>query len=187
MATACEKNIDRLPVRFMLQDEARFGRMSDPRKCWAPPHCRPLVGLALVREFVYAYAAVSPGDGCLDYWTTPKMNTEYMSQFLAQVRTAHPEEFIIMILDGASSHKSKDLKIPEHMVLIKLPPYSPELNPTELVWNELREKEFVNRVFDSLDAVVSQLESGLTTLAAYRTTMKKLTCWPWIYDSLNAI
>jgi transposase len=78
---------------------------------------------------VYAYAAVSPEDGCLDYWMAPKMNTEHMSQFLAQVRTAHPGEFILMVLDGASPHKSKDLKIPEHMVLIPLPPYSPELNP----------------------------------------------------------
>ena len=186
MATACEKNIDRLPVRLMLEDEARFGRMSDPRKCWAPPHFRPLVSLALVREFVYAYAAVSPGDGCLDYWMAPKMNTEHMSQFLARVRTAHPGEFILMILDGASPHKSKDLKIPEHMVLIPLPPYSPELNPVELIWNELRGKDFANRVFDSLVAVVSQLERGLATLAANKTAVKNLTCWPWIADSINA-
>lgn len=170
----------------MFQDEARFGRMSDPRKCWAPPHCRPLVGLALVREFVYEYAAVSPGDGSLDFWTTPKMNTEHMSQFLAQVRNTHPGEFIIMILDGSGSHKSKDLKIPENVALIRLPPYSPELNPVELIWNELRRKEFANRVFDSLEAVVSQLEHGITTLAANKTAMKNLTCWPWIYDSLKA-
>lgn len=161
--------------------------MSDPRKCWAPAHCRPLVGLALVREFVYTYATVSPGDGCLDYRIAPKMNTDYMNQFLKQVRTTHPEEFIIMILDGASSHKSKDLKVPEHMVLIKLPPYSPELNPAELVWNQLRKNEFVNRVFDSLDAVLSRLECGLATMAGNKSAVKRLTCWPWINDSMNAI
>lgn len=186
MATACEKNTDRLPVRLMFQDEARFGRMSDPRKCWAPAPCRPVVGLALVREFVYEYAAVSPGDGSLDHWTTSAMNTDHMSQFLTQVRNAHPGEFIIMVLDGSGSHKGKMLQIPENVGLILLPPYSPELNPVELIWNELRRKEFANRVFDSLDAVVHQLETGLVTMAANKVAMKSLTCWPWINDTMKA-
>ncbi len=170
----------------MFQDEARFGRMSDPRKCWAPAPCRPMVGLALVREFVYVYAAVSPQDGCLDYWTIPKMNTKNMNQFLSQVRNVHPDEFIVMILDGASSHKGKELIIPDNVVLVKLPPYSPELNPTELIWNELRKNEFANRVFDSLDAVVWQLETGLVKMATNKTAVKNLTCWPWINVILKA-
>ena len=107
----------------MFQDKARFGRMSDPRKCWVPAPCRPMVGLALVREFVYVYAAVSPQDGCLDYWTIPKMNTKNMNKFLSQVRNVHPDEFIVMILDGASSHKGKELIIPDNVVLVKLPTY----------------------------------------------------------------
>lgn len=56
-----------LPVRLMFQDEARFGRMSDPRSCWAPAPHRPVVNLAMIREFRYEYAAVSPWDGCLDF------------------------------------------------------------------------------------------------------------------------
>ena len=186
MAAACEKNTDRLPVRLMFQDEARFGRMSDPRKCWAPAPCRPMVGLALIREFVYEYAAVSPGDGSLDYWTISAMNTDHMSQFLAQIRIAHPGEFIIMIVDGSGSHRGKKLQIPENVGLIPLPPYSPELNPVELIWNMLRENEFANRVFDSLDAVVHQLQSGLVTMAANKVAIKSLTCWPWINDALKA-
>lgn len=186
MAAACEKNIDHLPVRLMFQDEARFGRMSDPRTCWAPAPCRPVVGLALVREFVYVYATVSPQDGCLDYWTIQKMNTTNMNQFLSQVRNAHPGEFIVIILDGASSHKGKDLIIPDNVVLVRLPPYSPELNPAELVWNVLRKNEFANRVFDSLDAVVWQLKNGLSKMATNKSTVKNLTCWPWINDTLKA-
>lgn len=100
------------PVRLMFEDEARFRRMSDPRACWAPfPH-RPVVNLALIGEFRYEYAAVSPWNGCLDYMTAEKMNTENMSAFLAQVSTAHKNEFIVMILDGASFHKAKDLVVP---------------------------------------------------------------------------
>ena len=135
MAAACLKNEDRLPVRLMFQDEARFGRMSDPRSCWAPAPHRPVVDLALIREFRYEYAAVSPWDGCLDFMTTEKMNTENMTLFLSQVSEAHKNEFIVMVVDGASSHKSKDLDMPENVSLVPLPPYSPELNPAEQIWN----------------------------------------------------
>ena len=81
--------------------------MTDPRACWAPAPLRPVVPLALVREFVYEYAAVSPQDGALDFMTAEKMNTESMNRFLAQVRNAHPDDFLIMILDGALSPQSQ--------------------------------------------------------------------------------
>ena len=103
MATACLKNQDNLPVRLMFQDEARFGRMSNPRACWSPAPHRPVVNLALVREFRYEYAAVSPWDGSLDYMTSEKMNTESMNCFLQQINAAHPDDFIVMVLDGAPS------------------------------------------------------------------------------------
>ncbi len=95
--------------------------MSDPRFCWAPAPHRPVVNLALVREFRYEYAAVSPWDGCLDYMTADKMNTDSMTRFLDQVSTAHREEFIVMVVDGASSHKSKDLKIPDNVSFRQVP------------------------------------------------------------------
>lgn len=164
----------------MFQDEARFGRMSDPRSCWAPAPHRPVVKLALVREFRYEYAAVSPWDGCLDYMTCEKMNTESMTRFLAQVSAAHSEEFIVMVLDGASSHRSKDLKIPNNISLIPLPPYSPELNPAEQIWNILRRDYFANRVFDSLNAATNQAEYGLAQMAANKPAVSRLTNWCWI-------
>ncbi len=85
-----------------------------------------------------------------------------------------------MILDGASSHKAHELEVPENVRLIPLPPYAPELNPQEHIWDELREKEFPNRVFNHLEAVVHQLESGLPRLAADTQRLRSLTAWPWI-------
>ncbi len=185
MAAACLKNEDHLPVRLMFQDEARFGRMSDPRACWAPTPHRPMVNLALVREFRYEYAAVSPWDGGLDFMTAEKMNTDSMSQFLTQVGKTHEDEFIVMVVDGASSHKSKDLKIPKNVSLLLLPPYSPELNPAEQIWNILRRDYFANRVFDSLDAATEQAERGLTNMTTNKSAIRQLTNWPWISAILN--
>ncbi len=137
-----------MPLRVMFQDEARFGRLSDPRSCWAPKPLRPKVGLALIREYIYAYAAVSPVEGDLDWMIEEKMNTDAMNRFLDMLEEKYPDDHVVMVLDGASSHKSKDLKKRSRVSLIRLPPYAPELNPTEHIWEELREKEFSNRVFE---------------------------------------
>ncbi|MSU27873.1 MAG: hypothetical protein EXS27_08160 [Pedosphaera sp.] len=84
-----------------------------------------------------------------------------MVKFLTQVSAAHHEEFMPMVADGASSHVAKTLVVPEKIYLYRLPPYAPELNPQEHLWDELREKEFSNRVFGDMAGVVRQLDEGL--------------------------
>ena len=171
----------------MFQDEARFGRMVRIRRCWSPAPMRPVVDNGYERQFVYVYGAVSPIQGELDWMIVSEMNTERMNEFLRQVSRAHPRDFIVMVVDGASSHRSRDLAVPDNMRLHRLPGYSPELNPQEHVWDELREKEFPNRVFDSLEGVIAQLQQGLPRLASNTQGLRSLTAWPWIVSlNLNA-
>ena len=103
-----------------------------------------------------------------------------MNQFLEQISQAHPDEFIIMVVDGASSQKSLELRVPENIRLHSLPGYSPELNTKGQVGDELREKEFSNRVFGSMAGVISQLEAGLPRMAGNTQPPRSLTAWPWI-------
>jgi len=171
----------------MFQDEARFGRMVHIRRCWAPAPLRPMVDNGYEREFTYVYGAVSPVEGQLDWMVCRKMNTELMGQFLAQVSTAHPRDFMVMIVDGASSHVANALVVPENIRLHRLPAYSPQLNPQEHLWDELREKEFPNRVFADLAGVLRQLEQGLPRLAGDTERLRAITAWPWIVSlNLNA-
>jgi hypothetical protein len=100
-------------VRLMFQDDARFGRMVRIRRCWARLPARPMVSNGYEREFVYVYGAVSPLEGQLDWMISRQMNTVNMSEFLAQVSAKHRRDFIVMVVDGASSHVCKDLVIPE--------------------------------------------------------------------------
>jgi hypothetical protein len=182
-----QANVKGRPIRLVFQDEARFGRMVRLRRCWAAMPVRPTVCNGYERKFVYVYGAVSPLQGELDWMICRNMNTDQMNEFLKQISGAHPGDFIVMILDGASSHKSKDLRVPENIRFHRLPGYSPELNPQEHVWDELREKEFPNRVFDSVDGVVQQLQAGLPRLAADKASLRSLTAWPWIVSiNLNA-
>ena len=140
----------------MFQDEARFGRISDIRYCWCPKPFRPVCRAMVTQEYTYAYAAVSVVDGVLDSLILPYVNTSCMQLFLDEVAARHASDRIVMIADGAGWHRSETLVIPENMRLIKLPPYSPELNPVEHLWDELREKSFHNRVFKSIDALVEK-------------------------------
>ena len=107
--------------------------------------------------------------------TDEKMNTESINRFLDQVRNGHPDDFLIMTLDGTSSHKAKCLNIPEKMRLIHLPHYSPELNPAERLWNILRRDYFANRVFDSLKSPIEQAETGLAKIAVNQSAIRSLT------------
>ena len=171
----------------MFEDEARFGRISDPRRCWAPAGVRPEVHTQVVREYEYAFAAVSPHDGALDTLVLPWANTEAMGVFLAEVSQRPSAEFIVMVLDGAGWHRAKRLQIPSNMKLIPLPPWSPQLNPVEHVWDEVREKWFANRVFASMDAVEEQLMTALKTLEADPQRVASLTGFDWIRNiPLNA-
>ena len=164
----------------MFQDEARFGRITDPRRCWAPARVRPEVSAQVVREYEYALAAVSPHDGSLDTLVLPAVNTEARSVFWAEVSQRHANEFIVMVLDGAGWHRAKRLQVPANMRLIPLPPWSPQLNPVEHLWDEVREKWFANRVFDSLSAVEEQLMTALKTLEEDAPRVASLAGFEWI-------
>ena len=139
----------------MFQDEARFGRLSRCRYCWAKFPLRPTVKAMLVHQYVYVYGAVSIPQGNFDSLVLPHVNGGCMGLYLAEISRQYPNDNILMVLEGAGWHKNKSMPIPENIRLLSLPSYSPELNPAEHLWDELREKHFHNRAFDSLDALLS--------------------------------
>jgi hypothetical protein len=155
------------------------------RKGWSPAPLRPVVANAYQRQYTYVYGAVSPKDGQFDWMLSEKMNTVQMEAFLGQVSASHPEESIVMVVDGASSHVNKALKLPGNIRLLQLPPYSPELNPCENVWDELREKLFPNRVYASMEEVIAQLKEGVPRLAAETGKLQKLTGRAWIINAIS--
>lgn len=168
----------------MFQDEARFGRISDTRRCWCPKPMRPMCRAMVTQEYTYVYAAASVADGILDTLILPHVNGDCMQVFLDEVSSRHPAERIVMVLDGAGWHKAASLVVPDNMRLLSLPPYAPELNPVEHVWDELREKAFGNLVFDSLDALEDHLEVSLLGMERDRERVRSIVAWRWIIESL---
>jgi len=141
---------------------------------------RPHVPAQIVREYTYAYAATSPHDGIMDSLILPQVNEQAMSIFLQEVSDRHPEEFILMVMDGAGWHKAKALTVPGNMALFFLPPYSPELNPVEHIWDSIRENGFGNEVFNSIEGVENQLVEALAALEKDPRSVASMTGFPWI-------
>ena len=164
----------------MFQDEARFGRINKPKRCWAPKRTRPDVPAQIIREYTYVYGAASPQDGTLDTLILPFMNRDWMNLFLEEISKRHKDEYILMIYDGAPCHSEGVLKIPKNMMIEKLPPYCPQLNPVENIWDEMREKFFGNHVFDSMDAVEERLIRACIHLESSPLIVKSITSFPWI-------
>lgn len=171
----------------MFQDEGRFGLLGTPRRCWAPRRMRPIVGARLERKYLYAFSAVSPHDGVMDSLVLPWVNAQTMSMFLTEVAQRHADEFVFMVMDQAGWHIAGELAVPPNMRLMFLPPYSPELNPAEHLWEALREECFANQVFSDLDHVEQALTKGLVALEADPLRTRSMTGFDWITSiSLNA-
>ena len=162
----------------MAQDEGRFGRINEPKRCWAPAGIRPLAPKQIVRESFYVYAAVAPAIGRMTTLVLPYANTQMMNIFLRQVSEDFADYFIVMQVDQAGWHRSKDLVIPENIRFISQPAYSPELNPAEHIWEEIREKFLQNKAFKFLAEVVNIVCEGLRQLSDDFNRLRSMTWFP---------
>jgi putative transposase len=162
----------------MAQDEGCFGRISIPRRCWAPLHMRPRVARQIVREYVYVYSAVAPSIGKILSLLLPRADTAMMNLFLEHVSQELSEYFIVMQVDRAGWHDTEELIIPENIRLILQPAYSPELNPVEHVWDYLRENYFHNWAASTLKQVIEVLIDGLQHLTADVELLQSMTNFP---------
>ena len=165
--------------------EARFGRINDVRQCWAPKPCRPMCIALLTHEYTYAYAVIEPLTGVMGTLVLPQVNTHCMQIFLDELAQRHSDEHIVMVLDGTDWHSSKKLVAPTNMRLLTLPPYAPELNRVEHIWDALREKCFHNKAFASIEALEDDLVLGLMAMENTPALGQSIAAWPWIIDVLS--
>ena len=159
-------------------------RISRPKRCWAPPGIRPHVPLQVVRESVYVFAAVAPGAGLMTSLVLPAANTAMMNLFLEHVSQSFENYFIVMQVDQAGWHRSKELVVPANIRLIEQPAYSPEVNPVEHLWEELREKYLHNRLFSSLDLLVEVLCQALNELTEDKERLTSMMSFPHLNVSI---
>lgn len=167
----------------MFQDEAGFGRINKPKYCWCKKGVRPNVPCHHIREYRYAYGAVEPYNGNSFFLVLPYSNTVCMNVFLQKLSEEYPDDIILLVCDGASWHKSNALDVPENIEIFYLPPATPEMNPIEQIWKEIRKRGFRNEIFQTLDKVIDRLCNTICSLT--NETIKSITCRSWIKCCFN--
>ncbi|MBD0298820.1 MAG: IS630 family transposase [Nitrososphaera sp.] len=168
---------------MFFEDEARFGRINTVSRCWVPKGKRAVVKKQMVREHTYAFSAVCPLKGESYSLISPLCNTAAMNELLQGLSAAYADEEILVFADSAGWHQSKELQRPANIHLELLPPYSPELNPTEHLWDYIREqKGFNNHSFESMNELENHLEEILKNLHNEKDYIQSLCTFNWMIN-----
>ena len=154
-------------------------RFVDKPSCRFPRH-RPIVPCHHIREYRYAYGAVEPLTGESFFLVMPYCNTACMNVFLKKLSNAYPDDQMILACDAASWHRANALEIPHNIRLFFIPPATPEMNPIEQIWKEIRKRGFRNEIFKSLKKIVERLCSTICSLSP--DVILSITGRKWILD-----
>ncbi len=140
---------------------------------------KPICQFQQVFRSTYLFGAFSPINGDSLQLILPYCNGDNFQIFMDNLSNLNHEELKIMILDNGAFHKAKKLNIPENIALVFLPPYSPELNPAEKMWEKYK-RQFSNLLFDShekLEDFMCQLVVNTTN-----TEIKSICRYSYIFS-----
>lgn len=168
---------------FWYQDEMRSGDRTIHKKRWTPVKKRPPYTLKIGYRYTYLYLGVNPKEGKIFALILPDMTSRSYEIFLEEFSRYLGDEEVMLIVDNVPSHKSKSIKVPENIKLEKLPPYSPELNPVERVFEEIR-KDMSNKIFEGIEEVENCLVEILKKYFDNPQLVKSLTLYPYIKEAI---
>jgi len=168
-------------VDVWFQDEARFGQQNTTTRLWAEKGTRPRAVKQQQFEYAYLFGAVCPSTGATEALIAPYMDMEIMKEHLKLISKRTPSgRHAVIIADGAAWHQEYLADQFENITIIKLPPYSPELNPIEQVWQWLRQNELANRCFSGYEDIVNQCSRAWNSFISDTNRVKRLCSRDWI-------
>lgn len=133
------------------------------------------------RDSAYLFGAVCPARGVGAAIIMPAANAEAMNEHLKEISSqVAPGARAVLILDGAGWHQTGgDLSVPANITLLPLPPYAPELNPMENVWEYLRANRLCSRVWKNYKAIVEACRTAWQSLVADPTRIRSIATRDW--------
>ena len=174
-------------VRVWVQDEMRYGLKPVTRRVWSLRGVRVVKEVWPRYEWGYVYGALEVGGGnASEFSLMPKVAKEATRLHLEQISRADPDAVHVVIWDGAGFHQQDgDPDVPNNIRLVRLPPYSPELNPAEKLWDIIKDA-ICNRVFATLDALDSELCEVLRPWWERPEKVRSLVGNGWLLSEVNA-
>jgi transposase len=171
------------PIKVFAQDESRVGLLPIVRRRITACGVQPIATVAHTFDYFYLYGAVEPTTGASFFLALPGLNTALCQLWLDHFAQAFPDSFNLLILDNGAFHKAKAVQWPAHVAPVFLPPYSPELNPIECLWRDLKDQlaDGVAKTLDELSEAVGAIMQRYS-----QTMLQSLTGFPYFVQAVEA-
>lgn len=172
--------IDSEKIEIWWQDESRVGQQGSMSRVWATKGTRPRVVRQKQFLSTYIFGAVCPDRDIGCALILPECNAGMMQMHLDEIsKVVRKGYHAIILMDRASWHTTEALNIPENISLLPLPPYSPELNPMEQVWQKLKKSYLSNTAFKDYDSIVDACCNAWNVFCDQDGAIKNLCSRNW--------
>ena len=171
-----------LPLRYWSQDESRIGLKTITRCILTALGVKPVGPMQWIFQSFYLYGAVEPLTGDSFFLEFSHLDADCFQIFLEQFSQAHPHSLNVIQLDNGRFHFAKKLQIPENVVLLFQPPYSPDINPIERVWQFIKDQlrwlnlknldELRRKVDEVIQSITPNQIASLTSFDFILTALK---------------
>ncbi|MEY4387719.1 MAG: hypothetical protein RLY20_3002 [Verrucomicrobiota bacterium] len=174
-------------VRVWVADEHRYGLIPVVRRCWTLRGLRPSAPYQTRYEWGYLYSALEvDGDNAAEFACLPGVSLELSRLFLERVAARDPEAEHVVIWDQAGFHPQADLhELPARVHVLPLPPYSPELNPVEVIGDVIKDR-IANTLWHTLETLEAALGEELRPIYESAERVRRLVSHPWLIQQVNA-
>lgn len=164
-----------------FQDEARVGQQGTLSYVWAPRGSRSPAVRDNRHDSAYLFGAICPARATGAAIIMPAVNSEAMAEHLAEISCrVPPGTHAVVVCDGAGWHQPGErLTIPDNISLLRLPPYAPELNPIENVWEYLRANKLSMVVWDNYTAILTACRDAWNWLISDPARVASITSRSW--------
>ena len=136
-------------MNLYFQDESRFGLMTHVGKYLTARGVKPIVKYQHAFKNTYLYGSYSPVNGDSFVWEINGVDTKVFEAYLQAFSKHNENEYKVVVIDNAGFHSTKKISVPDNIYLLNIPPYCPELNPCEKIWQHLKSR-FKNKTFDTM-------------------------------------
>ena len=175
--------MDRVDIWF--QDEARIGQQNTTTKMWAPKGTRPDAIKQQQFEYAHIYGAICATNGKTEALITPRLTKEIMRDHLKLISNSTEKgRHAVVIMDGAGWHIESMESEFGNLNIIKLPPYSPQLNPIEKVWSWLRQHHLANRCFSGYEDIVDSISDAWNDFRSIEKRVKDISHMSWLNQAI---
>lgn len=174
------EGVEHRQVDIWFQDEMRVGQHGTLTRLWVPTGTRPRVVRQQQYDSAYVFGAVCPARDKAVGLVLPGANTEAMALHLQAISSALPPgRYALVVVDGAGWHGEAAAQGLKNLTLLKLPPASPELNPVEQLWQQLRQRHLAKRCFEDYEDIVQACCAAWNAFTALPGALRRLCSRQW--------